>query len=122
MEIIEEIFKKYPFIYYIGGKYYAFGTGVCAECNSGSCSLESHYKRYINNYNEDLTREQAFRIWHSVAGEAEYVKHEQGICLKPEEEIVKFAFSNEEIKELEEQVEIYIGFWKKYNLKEYMKS
>lgn len=121
MKIIEEVFKKYPFIYYISGKYYAFGTGVCAECNSGSCSLESHYKRYINNYNEDLTQEQAFRIWHSVVGEAECVKHEQGICLKPEEEIVKFVFSNEEIKELEEQVEAYINFWKKYNLKEYIK-
>lgn len=120
MKIIEEVFKKYPFIYYIGGRYYAFGTGVCAECKSGSCSLESHYKRYINNYNEDLSRDQAFRIWHSVVGEAEYVKHEQGICLKPEEEIVKFVFSNEKIKELEEQAEAYIDFWKKYNLKEYM--
>lgn len=116
MKTMEEIFKKSPFIYYIGGRYYAFGTGVCARCNSEICSLESRYKCYVDNCNKDLTQQQAFEIWRRVVSAAEYVEQKQGTCFKPEEEIAQFGFSNEEIKELEKQIEAYINFFKKHNL------
>lgn len=121
MRTIEKLFKKYPLIYYIRGRYYALGTGVCAECNASSCSLEYHYKHYIDNYKLDLTQQQAWKIWHGVVGEAELVRDEQGICLKPEEEIVKMEFSSQEIQELENQMEAYTSFWKKYKLQNYAK-
>ena len=33
-DYIEKLFKQYPFIYKIGDRFFAFGTGVCSECLS----------------------------------------------------------------------------------------
>ena len=46
MDNIDKIFGQHPFIYHINGKYYAFGAGVCAECDGNSALLERRYKDF----------------------------------------------------------------------------
>lgn len=46
MNFVEKLFKQYPFIYYIGGTYYAMGSYVCAECDARSVTLECRYREF----------------------------------------------------------------------------
>lgn len=114
MDYIEKLFKQHPFIYLISGKYYAFGSYVCYECDMHSTTLESRYREYEENINKDLTTEEAWKIFHRLIFEAECVRDENGYCDKPQKEILKFQFSEKEMNELKLQVERYIAYWKKY--------
>lgn len=120
MDYIEKVFKQYPFIYCIGGKYYAFGTGVCSECDMSSVLLESRYKAFEESVSETLTVEEAWRIFHKVMTEAIGVKDDKGICLEPKKEILNFKFGEKEMAELEAQVERYASYWMKYSFNTYL--
>lgn len=70
MDYINKLFGQYPFIYYINGKYYAFGTNVCTECNGKSLLLESKYKAFEESIKNDVTDEEAWIIFHKLSSEA----------------------------------------------------
>lgn len=120
MNYIEKVFKQYPFIYFIGGRYYAFGTGVCSECDTDSILLEKRYIDFEDSIGQDLTTEDAWGIFHKLIVEAEYMKDKNEICVYPEKELLKFHFGENEMNELNEQVERYIDYWKKYKFDKYL--
>ena len=115
MDYIEKLFNQHPFIYLIGGKYYAFGSYVCAECDMRSVTLESRYREYEESISKNLTKEEAWKIFHRLIFKAECVRDENGYCDNPKKEILKFQFNDEEMNELKFQVERYITYWRKYS-------
>lgn len=92
MDFIEKLFNQHSFIYCIGEKYYAFSTGVCAECDKRSITLESRYREYVNGLGEELTQREEWKI----------------------------QFNNDEMNELKMQVDRYLEYWKKYSLKDFV--
>lgn len=90
MDYIEKLFKQYPFIYFIGGKYYAFGSYVCSECDMRSVTLESRYKEFEDSIKEELTQKEAWKIFHKLIFKAECVRDEHGFCSEPQKELLKF--------------------------------
>lgn len=119
MDFIEKLFKKIPFIYYVNGDYYALGSLTCKRCGEKYVTLPVHYKRFIDNLDEELTQLEAWKLFHKVEMDADFVREMEGKCIKPEEEFLKFEFSEEEVKEIDAQLERWVDFFKKYNLKEY---
>lgn len=120
MDYIEKLFKQHPFIYFIGGKYYAFGSYVCSECDMRSVTLESRYRDYEDSINENLSTEEAWKIFHRLIFKAECVRDENGYCNEPQREISKFKFNSEEMEELKKQVERYIVYWQKYSFNTFL--
>ena len=120
MNYIEKLFKQYPFIYHIGERYYAFGSGVCTECGTSSLSLERSYKTFEENLNLNLTQKEAWNVFHKLVFEAENVREKCGFCDKPQTEILKFSFDEKEMNELKSQIERYIDYWQKYSLKDFV--
>ena len=120
MDFIEKLFKQHPFIYCIGGRYYAFGTGVCAECDMRSITLESRYKEYVNSLNEELTQREAWKIFHRLIFKAQIVRDEKGYCSNQQVELLKIQFNNDEMNELKMQVDRYLKYWKKYSLNDFV--
>ena len=118
MKYIEKLFKQYAFIYFIDGEYYAFGTGVCSKVDTGSVLLKSRYKDYVFALNNQVEEREAQRIFHKLVMEADSVKEKS--YNKEMESFNKLKFTETNLKELEIQVEQYIEFWKKYNLKDFM--
>ena len=45
MDYINKLFGQYPFIYYINGKYYAFGTDVCTNATEEAYYWNQNIKR-----------------------------------------------------------------------------
>lgn len=120
MDYIDKLFKQHPFIYYIGGKYYAFGVNTCTECNGKSVLLESRYKKFEESLKDDLSDEEAWRIFHKLSCEASSA--EERTCVMEKEEFAKFSFGEEDMKELKKQIEIYINYWQKHNLNQIPKQ
>ena len=120
MDYIEKLFKQYPFIYRIGGKYYAFGTGVCVECDCDSVLLENKYSDYESSIHKDLTVEDAWRIFHKLIFEADYMKDKNAYCTSTKEEFYNFHFSDDEMNELKMQIDRYIKYWEKYSFNTYL--
>lgn len=120
MDYIDKLFKQHPFIYYIGGKYYAFGVNTCTECNGKSVLLESRYKKFEESLKDDLSDEEAWRIFHKLSCEASST--EERTCVMEKEEFTKFSFGEEDMKELKKQIERYINYWQKHNLNQIPKQ
>jgi len=122
MDYIEKLFKQHPFIYHIGDKYYAFGNGVCAECDMHSVLLEGRYKTFeLNVDNEELTQKEAWELFHKLVFEAECVRGDAEFCSNPKDEISKFNFDEKQQDELKRQIERYIAFYRKHSLVDYFK-
>nr|DAJ05007.1 MAG TPA: hypothetical protein [Bacteriophage sp.] len=119
MDYIEKLFKQYPFIYFIGGKYYAFGSYVCSECDMRSVTLESRYKEFEDSIKEELTQKEAWKIFHKLIFKAECVRDEHGFCTEPQKELLKLQFSDSEMDELKFQVNRYVEYWKKYSFADF---
>ncbi|MBR5598106.1 MAG: hypothetical protein IKW30_11970 [Lachnospiraceae bacterium] len=120
MNYIEKLFKQYPFIYFINGEYYALGTGVCAKVNLGSITLKARYERYISALNERITDQEAWKIFHKLIMEADFVKEKEKMYGCERDVFKELNFTETELSELEVQVQQYIEFWKKYNIKNFM--
>lgn len=120
MNFIEKLFNQYPFIYFVDGKYYAFGDGVCSLCDCKSVLLESRYRNFEASINMDLTVEEAWRIFHKLVSEAEFVKNEKGFCVHTKKEFLNMSFSDKQLLEIETQVDRYITYWKKYKFSQYL--
>ena len=75
---IEKLFKQYPFVYRINNEYYAFGTGVCAKLNDGSLLLQSRYERYKKSLLEELSKEEAYKVFRVSISEAKWKKDSLG--------------------------------------------
>lgn len=116
MNFVEKVFKQHPFIYCIGGKYYAFGTGVCSECDMKSVLLESRYRKFVDSIDIDLKDCEAWEIFRKVSFEAKCVMDDGNVCTNPEAEIVKFGFSENEMNELKKQVDRYVDYFTKHRL------
>ncbi len=114
MDYINKLFGQHPFIYYINGKYYAFGVNVCTECDGRSGFLESRYKAFEESVKNDITDEEAWKIFHKLSSEASGAKTKSIVHAK--EEFAKLNFSEDDIKELTKQIERYRSYWEEHNL------
>lgn len=114
MDYINKLFNQHPFIYYINRKYYAFGVNVCAECGGNSAFLESRYKAYEESIKNNVTDEEAWRIFHKLSCEASGAETKSIVHAK--EEFAKLNFSEEDIKELTKQIERYRSYWLEHHL------
>ena len=56
---LEKLFHQHPLIYCIGGEYYAFGSGICAKCDTDSGFLESIYTSFIENKEKNMSQKDA---------------------------------------------------------------
>ena len=121
MDYLEKLFKQHPFIYFIGGKYYAFGTNACYECDNSSMLLDSRYKKFEESVNQELTQKEAWDIFHKIIFEADCVRKNKGFCSEPRKEILSFCFEENDMCELKRQVQRYIDYYKKYSLFEFYK-
>lgn len=87
-DYIEKLFKQYPFIYKIGDRFFAFGTGVCSEClKQDREGLKYRYKRYCDNVDVEMDRETAWKIFRKLNVIGEIIIQEEGPCYNPEEKI-----------------------------------
>jgi hypothetical protein len=120
MNYIEKLFKQHPFIYKIDGKYYAFGNNVCSECDYRSASLETKYNTYVQNSDKELESLEAWKIFHGVMFEAQIIRDKNMTydCL---EEFARIGLNEQNIKELEQQIDRYIYFFRRNNLVQYVK-
>lgn len=114
MDYIDKLFKQHPFIYRINEKYYAFGVNVCVECDGRSGLLESRYKNFEESLKNDVTDEEAWRIFHKLSSEASGAETKSNVHVK--EEFAKFNFSEDDIKELTKQIERYRSYWLEHHL------
>lgn len=114
MDYIDKLFKQHPFIYRINEKYYAFGVNVRVECGGRSGLLESRYKNFEESLKNDVTDEEAWRIFHKLSSEASGAETKSNVHAK--EEFAKFNFSEDDIKELTKQIERYRSYWLEHHL------
>ena len=114
MDYLNKLVGQYPFISYLNGKYYAFGTNVCTECNGKSLLLESIYKAFEESIKNDVTDEEAWIIFHKLSSEASGAETKSNVHAK--EEFAKFNFSEDDIKELTKQIERYRSYWLEHHL------
>ena len=114
MDYIDKLFKQHPFIYFINGKYYAFGVNVCAECDGKSVLLESRYKDFEESLKSDVTDKEAWRIFHKLSCEASGAEDRSYVNTK--DEFAKLNFSEDNMKELTKQIERYVNYWKEHHL------
>lgn len=121
--MLNELYKKHPFIYCINEKYYAMGQRVCAECPSNIVGLSGPYRIYKEALNKEMSQLDAWKIVHKLMFRAEYVRDNIDGDNKTSfsEKLEKLNFSENEKKELENQLLDFINFWKKHRLYEICK-
>lgn len=122
---LEKLFKIHPFVFYIGGEYFVFGSGVCMECNNKSeyhVTLPLKYQKYIEAINDDtITKSQAWKIFSRLNSVADNVRDKaEHVNLK--EQFEKLNFDDEELEEIQQQLEQFVCFFRKYDLANYCKS
>lgn len=60
---LEDLFKKYPFVYEVNQKYYYLGQGVCKECDSTfAISYFEDYKKFLEQIGRDVIASQTRNI------------------------------------------------------------
>lgn len=119
MDYIDKLFSQHPFIYYIDGEYYAFGVNTCTKCDGKSVLLESRYKNFEESIKNDVTDEEAWRIFHKLWCEASGAQ-KRGFA-KTKEEFAKFNFDGKNMEELNKQIDRYIDYWQEHHLKDVSK-
>jgi hypothetical protein len=121
---LEELFKKRPFIYYIGGDYYAFGSGVCAKCNNNGKrypTLPGKYENYVTVKDKDISQKEAWEIYHKLWFVADAVKDdENNYNLK--EQFENLQFTEKEKEEVERQLSELVDFFRRNHLVDYYVS
>ena len=120
MDYIEKLFKQYPFVYLIDDCFYAFGTGVCAKVGNDRILTASHYSMYIKASNTSVEQYDAWRIFHKLVMTAESVKDENGFNGEVMKDFTKLGFTENQLKQVEEQVQRYIDYFQKYRIKDYL--
>ena len=106
MDNIDKIFGQHPFIYHINGKYYAFGAGVCAECDGNSALLERRYK-------------DSWEIFHKLSAEASFAGKKSEERIRTKECFDKMNFSEEDKTNLKKQIDRYRKYWKEHHLSQF---
>ena len=122
MEYIEKLFRLHPFIYCIGGEFYAFGTITCSKCGTSSVWLEKRYRAYEESINQELEKKEAWNIFHALMAEAQRVQKIKGECTKPQEEILKFNFDEKQMEELKSQVDRHMKYISDHQLAEILRG
>lgn len=120
MNYIEKLFKQHPFIYLIDDCYYAFGTGVCTRIESNRITLPSHYDKYIKVFEMNVERYDAWEIFHKLMFIASSIKAEKGYNGEVLKSFNEFNFNENQLKEIEKQVQRYIEYFQRYELKDYL--
>jgi len=60
---LEDLNKKYPFVYQVDGKYYYLGNGVCKVCDSRfAISYYEEYKKILCQIGEDVVASESYNI------------------------------------------------------------
>lgn len=119
---IDELFGKRPFIYFISGEFYAFGTGVCARCNLNGTyvTLPTRYTTYIEAKRIKISDADAWNAYRRLVSVAEAVKNDvEHTQLTAKFE--KMGFTVEEKEEINIQLRDMVKFFKEHNLVEYYK-
>lgn len=115
MKLTDELNKKNPFLYYVRGEYYAFGTGICGKCEN-NLRVKEAYEMYMTGRNIELTEQQAVVTFKHVSCVAEETHAKVHSTEEFEENFSKMNFSEEDLNEIEKQVDWYVAFWTKYEL------
>lgn len=105
----ERVFKKRPFVYLINEKYYAFGQKTCALLGSEHITLPRHYDNYIRAFDEMVSGEEAWRIFHKLSFIA---GSEENPAISEKDEFEKLGFGMKEIQELCDQIDKLEEFFK----------
>lgn len=119
--MIEKLYQKHPFIYYIGGKYYAFGMHVCSECMR-IVGLERDYDIYREELQSEVEEMEAWKIFNRMRFLASSHKQEENSNVKEwfDSEFEKMNFSEEEKSELDKQIKEMASFIQKNKLMRYL--
>ena len=110
MNYIEKLFKQHPFIYFIDGCYYAFGSGTCIKLDDSSILLKPRYDAYIASQNEDLKQYDAWCIFHKLMAEASAAQNKEGYKGNGMLLFDKIEFTKDQIEELSNQVKQYVDY------------
>ena len=81
--------------------------------------LESRYKNFEESIKNDVTDEEAWRIFHKLSCEASGAQ-KRGFA-KTKEEFAKFNFDGKNMEELNKQIDRYIDYWQEHHLKDVSK-
>lgn len=124
---IEDLYKKYPFIYRISGGYFYIGFGICKECNSKiAISYYEDYFKCIDNIGEKKILDNDNSIAEDEMDRLLYffrkVKAYSDIAVDENE---RSSFRNkinqyideineEDRKELEHQLKLFVGTFRYY--------
>lgn len=119
MDYIDKLFGQHPFIYYINGKYYAFGFGVCVECDGNSALLERRYKDFEDSLDMKLDDKEAWEIFHKLSAEASFAGKKSEECIRTKEEFGKMDFSEEDKTNLKKQINRYRKYWEERHLSQF---
>jgi len=117
---IEKLFNQHPFVYKVDDCYYAFGTGVCARIEGNKITLPTHYDKYIKAFEINVDRKDAWRIFHKLMFIASIIKGEKGYNGEVLKSFNEFNFNENQLKEIEKQVQRYMEYFKRYELKDYL--
>jgi hypothetical protein len=125
-QLFGSLSKKRPFIYKVGEDYYAIGQGVCSnvitvrdEKINKPIDLPRKYNIYKSALlNDVLTQQDAWRAYHSLYCSAMNVKDRIG-NKKITEKDFENMFSPVEKENIKLQLDEWVNFFQKYNLKEY---
>ncbi|MGN0274465.1 MAG: hypothetical protein ACI4DT_06760 [Chordicoccus sp.] len=120
---LEELFKKDPFIYFIDNVYYAFGTGVCARCNSHGreyIGLPRRYNTYTSLLKEEsVDYDSAWKAYRHLVSIAETVRDQENDRLHLTEKFAALQFSDEDKAEIEHQLDQLVEFFEIHHLADY---
>ena len=119
MDNIDKLFGQHPFIYHINGKYYAFGAGVCAECDGNSALLERRYKDFEDSLGIKLDDKEAWEIFHKLSAEASFAGKKSEERIRTKECFDKMNFSEEDKTNLKKQIDRYRKYWKEHHLSQF---
>ena len=105
---LKKLFGKYPLIYSAGGKYYAFGFGVCSVVENKT--YIDRYERCMKNMTLSESAEDIARYIEYINRMARKIQEASGIeplldvCIETFE---NFGFTEDELREIEQQVNNY---------------
>jgi len=111
MDWIKKLFGQHPFVYLIDGKYYAFGTNVCAEFNNGSVLLKSRYERYLMALDKKVDEDEAWDVFHELVAEASALRCQNEGVENTLTKFNKMNFDQRQITELAKQVQQYVEYY-----------
>lgn len=119
---LEKLFKIRPFVFYVRGDYFAFGSGVCMRYNNqqrNPIMLPLRYEKYQDALKHvNITQKDAWDAYRRVNAIAE---NNQSIDDYPhlQKKFEQLQFSDEEKESIQQQLDQVETFFRKNHLCDY---